>query len=127
MPQKQGVFEFVPNAETLKILEALDASACDKYINEAIKAFAQAAPSARALAVGNSPAEQVNAELRRIFGDKFDGIVASKSDSDDYVVLKEAQAPKPVSCGIKDALDILKSLRQPITVSEVWEIMSVLG
>jgi len=128
MQQKQApcVFEFVPDSETLKILQALAPGGCDNYINDAIKAFSQAVPS-RTPVVGNTPAEQVNAELQRIFGDSFVAISASKADHDDYVVLKESNTPTPVRCGIKDVLDILKSLRQPITAPEVWEIMSVLS
>src|SRR5271155_2314697 len=95
MQQKQAacVFEFVPDSETLKILEALDHGARDKYINDAIKAFSHAAPPARTPMVGNSPADQVNAELQRIFGDTFGDILASKADHDDFVVLKEAHTP----------------------------------
>jgi hypothetical protein len=129
MQQKQTAcaFEFVPDSETLKILEALDHGARDQYINDAIKAFSHASPPAKTPVGGTSPADQVNAELQRLFGHSFVAILASKADHDDYVVLKEVHTPTPVRCGIKDVLDILKSLRQPITAAEVWEIMSVLS
>ena len=129
MQQKQAtsLFEFVPDSETLKILEAVDHGARDNYINNAIKAFSQASLPAKTPVVGNSPADQVNAELQRLFGPSFDAVLACKADNDDYVVLKEVNTPTPVRCGIKDALDILKSLRQPITAAEVWEIVSMLS
>jgi hypothetical protein len=129
MQHKQAacVFEFVPDLETLKILEAVGHGTRDQYINDAIKAFSRAAPPARTPVAGNSAADQVNAELQRLFGDTFVAIIASKADHDDYVVLKEVRTPAPVQCGIKDVLDILKSLRQPITAAEVWEIISVLS
>jgi hypothetical protein len=128
-PQKQEsrVIQFSPDPESRKILDTLDQGARDKFINDAIKAYGKFAPAASPATAASTPAEQVNAELRRIFGGACDAINAAPSDSNDYVAITELVSNQQVKCGIKDAIDILKSLRQPITTQEVWEIISVLG
>lgn len=132
--QQQGsrTIQFTPDSEVLKVLEGMSSPELDKYLNNAIKAYVasvgtapSAAPSKQS--TDNSPAGQVTAELDRIFGGTCDTIKASDADSADYVFMTETASQLRVKCGIKDAIDILKSLRQPITVQEVWEIMSVLG
>lgn len=131
MQQRQSnrTIEFEPDSETLKIIEGKAQAERDKYINDAIKAFSavSAAQKEAKRPENSTPAELVMAEIERIFGGTCDTIKASAADSADYVVLCEATSQLRVKCGIKDTLDILKSLRQPITVKEVWEIMSVLG
>lgn len=130
MPQKQSrTWQFVPDSEVLRILSGLSEAESDDYINAAIKAFAVSRGAAATDAAGAdlSPAGQVAAQLERIFGGTDDTIKASAADSADYVVLTESKSRLSVKCSIKDAIDILKSLRQPISVQEVWEIMSMLG
>lgn len=130
--QSMRTIEFRPDTEALKILEGLAPDARDKYINDAVKAFSSGTgkPNTATSAApksDNSPAGLVTAELERIFGGTCDTIRASAADSDDFVMMTETASQLRVKCGIKDAIDILKSLRQPITVQEVWDIMSVLG
>ena len=121
------MLQFSPDAESSKILDALDQGARDKFINDAIKAYSKVAAPLPVANAASTPAEQVNIELCRIFGGACDAIKASPADSNDNVAITELVTNQRVKCGIKDAIDILKSLRQPITTQEVWEIISVLG
>ncbi|HEY9685216.1 MAG TPA: hypothetical protein V6C86_26820 [Oculatellaceae cyanobacterium] len=125
--QESGVMQFSPDPQSRKILDALDAEARNKFINDAIKSYSKIAAPVQSVSNDNSPAALVNWELRRIFGGACDAIQASSADSADYVAITELVTNQRVKCGIKDAIDILKSLRQPITTQEVWEIISVLG
>jgi len=122
------VIEFAPDAESTRILQGMQGAERDKYINDAIKAFSAKAPvQTTAASKPTSPAEQVTAELTRLFGTEFDAIKSSPGSSDQTVVLTEASSRLQAKCATQDALDILKSLRQPITEQEVWEILSCLG
>lgn len=131
MPQKQShTWQFVPDPEVFRILSALSQTESEDYINAAVKAFALSQGAVQVAERGGSdlgPAGQVAAQLERIFGGTCDTIKASAADSADYVLLTESNSQLTVKCSINDAIDILKSLRQPISVQEVWDIMSVLG
>lgn len=81
------------------------------------------APSADA-----PPEVKVNYELTRIFGDGGGSMSAASNGNDgSSVKICNSETLVTVTCGTADALDILKSLRQPITPKEVWEIMEAIS
>lgn len=51
---------------------------------------------------------------------------ASNGNDGSSVKICNGETLVTVTCGTADALDILRSLRQPITPKEVWEIMEAI-
>jgi|AGTN01.2.fsa_nt_gi hypothetical protein len=72
------------------------------------------------------PDVRVNFELTRIFGEGGGSMSAANASDDSSVKICNSENQVTVMCGTADALDILKSLRQPITPKEVWEIIEAI-
>jgi len=95
--------------------------------------FVVSSPGATAAAVSPAPAAdappdvRVDYELTRIFGEGGGSMSAANNGSDGASVkICNGETMVTVTCGTADALDILKSLRQPITPEEVWEILEAI-
>lgn len=80
-----------------------------------------------ALPADAPPDVRVDYELTRIFGEGGGSMSAASNGSDgSSVKICNSETQVTVTCGTADALDILKSLRQPITPKEVWEILEAI-
>lgn len=93
----------------------------------AVSQAASPAPSTPAPAADAPPDARVDYELTRIFGEGGGSMSAANNGSDGASVkICNGETMVTVTCGTADALDILKSLRQPITPEEVWEILEAI-
>lgn len=122
--------DFYPDADVQKVLESIPGHTLNEYINSAIKAYkpvsltVAAASSSPDLRLSGSPAAVMNAELRRIFADASCGMQAADiSDSANVVLFTNDNSGQTIRCETADVISMLKSLRPPITPTEVWEIL----
>ena len=118
----QGTVQFQAEESTLRILAALSSEEQDSFINEAIQKFGALTPP-KAQTSG-SPSSQIRNELERLFGANLGALDAQESTEAERVVLLRSDTGEKAQCPLGDTLSILKSLRQPITPLEVWEIVA---
>ena len=118
----QGTVQFQADEKTMGILSALSPDEQDSYINQAIqRLFALTPPKTKA---SGSASSQIRSELERLFGTNLGALDAQEAAKGEQVILLRSDTGEKAQCPLSDTLSILKSLRQPITPSEVWEIVA---
>jgi hypothetical protein len=148
---------FRADAETLRILEKIDLDKKDDFINRAVKAYAapggafesaagkgvasaasglsSAAPamtlsSGLTSGLGGGPgdvASQLNAEIERLVGPNS-GVSASLATGNPQLVeFHKAGGGKIASLELSECQAILKSLRPPISLAEVVEMLTLMS
>lgn len=118
---------YVPDGEAMQILSSVPSEKRDQFINQAIKAW----KSSAAHKIGNPPVthgepvmqDPISQELGRIFSNDKSQISATAVDSDGRVKLLNTTSNQTITCVSQEIMDVLKSLRPPITQEEVWDLL----
>lgn len=113
---------FYPDREAQKVLDQIPFEKRNQFINDAIKSHRQQ-PSEEQNA--GKPGMSLNAELERLLG-KNCGVFVKEVDATSVEFTDQerrafARLTKP------EAFDILQSLRPPITLDEVVDMLTALG
>lgn len=142
---------FRADAETLRILEKIGLDKKDDFINRAVQAYAtgggafdyaagkgvSSAASGMSLASGLTSAfssgasgdvgSQLNAEIERLVGPNS-GVSASLAPGNPHLVeFHNAGGGKIASLELSECQSILKSLRPPISLAEVVEMLTLMS
>lgn len=121
MTMTKNQIVYVPDDEAMQILSSVPPEQRDQFINQAIKsAKSQTAPTQMRAAAAQDPISQ---ELLRIFGNEASSIAATPADSDGRVKLLNTKNNQTATCVSQEIMDVLKSLRPPITLEEVWDLL----
>ena len=120
----KGTVQFQADERTQAILAALSPEEQDAFINRAIQKFSTLNPPKSK--DSGSASSQIRNELERLFGANFNqfALDAQEAAEGERVVLMRSDTGEKAQCPLGDTLSILKSLRQPITPAEVWEIVA---
>ncbi len=112
---------FRADAETLRILEKIGLDKKDDFINRAVKAYATTG------AAPGDVASQLNAEIERLVGPNS-GVSASLAPGNPQLVeFYNAGGGKIASLELSECQAILKSLRPPISLAEVVEMLTLMS
>jgi hypothetical protein len=102
---------YSPDEDARRILESLTPEERNRFINEAVKSFRTSVPDS---------SSRVQTQLKRLFGTS-DQITADESTG--VCILQRTSTQQKIQCKTDDVLDVLKSLRQPISDDEVWDLL----
>lgn len=119
---------YVPDEEAMQILGSVPSEKRDQFINQAIKAWKSSAvpkigDPAKSPSAGGGTQDPISQELGRIFGNDKSQISATAIDSDGRVKLLNTTSNQTITCVSQEIMDVLKSLRPPITQEEVWDLL----
>lgn len=120
MTMTKNQIVYVPDDEAMHILASVPPEKRDSFINEAIKAAKSQSPAAPKSSGGQDP---ISLELQRIFGNQAQAIAATPQDANGQVKLLNTKSNQTVTCVSQEIMDVLKSLRPPITLEEVWDLV----
>lgn len=122
MTMTKNQIVYVPDDEAMQILSSVPPEQRDNFINQAIKAAkSQIAIASAANSV--SAQDPISQELLRIFGGDASSIAATPADSEGRVKLLNTTNNQTATCISQEIMDVLKSLRPPITLEEVWDLL----
>ncbi len=152
-----NLLQFGADAETMRILEKIGLDKKDEFINRAVKAYAtgggafdyaagkgvSSSTSVSSLSAGltagfagnissgglSTPGDvgsQLNAELERLVGPNS-GVSAALASGNPQMVEFSKGGTKIASLELSECQSILKSLRPPISLAEVVEMLAMMS
>jgi hypothetical protein len=127
---------FRADAETLRILEKIGLDQKDDFINRAVKAYATSGGafeyaagkgSSSVIAASGDVGSQLNAELERLLGSNSGVRAVLAPGNPQLVEFYKAGGGKIASLELSECQSILKSLRPPISLAEVVEMLTLMS
>lgn len=118
---------FRADLESIGILAGLKEEDRSAYINAAIKMFATEGGVKAVAPTPTGPLAEITAEVRRLLGDS-PGIEATLLPGEPQIVKFTKSDESPLAnLELDDCRAILKSLRPPITLAEVVEMLMLMS
>ena len=118
---------FSADADSMSILAGLIDQDRNAYINAAIKEFATRGGVKPSASTQAGPLAEITAEVRRLLGDN-PGIEADLLPGEPQIVKFVKSDGSPLAnLELDDCRAILKSLRPPITLAEVVEMLMLMS
>lgn len=123
MTMTKNQIVYVADDEAMQILDSVPLAKRDGFINEAIKAAKSKLHQSPAAPKASGGQDPISLELQRIFGDEAGAIAATPQDANGHVKLLNTKSNQTIACVSQEIMDVLKSLRPPITLEEVWDLV----